>query len=393
MPHSRIRHGIVQVQKLLSFWPVVGILGLRQVGKTTLLKSISESFQKKRVSVSLDDDAVREEAIASSKVFLSRLGTPCIIDEVQKAPNLFDGIKLLVDKKKIPGSYLLSGSTQFSAKIGIRESLTGRMGTLQLFPFTISETLNLPLLNKKDFKIIPIHKPRFTIDKWSPFLNRGGLPVPLFTRDENQRNLYWQGWFETTLFRDLSRVYGKGYDPDLANLILNRIGTVLSEGEFPTTRVFRQSSRKIKNYLNAMGNIFLLRKIPCHLDGIGQDVWLPTDSGFAHFLMPKKIGSAAQLTLARVYLMNEILANAEYLGEKLKWIYFKSQHGHPIDFIWNGTPVKIIAHVSGSYGWEERAIFGAMKKLGSKIGILVAPIDESYRPKKGIMILPWSSWS
>jgi predicted AAA+ superfamily ATPase len=75
--------------------------------------------------VSLDDLEARTEANESPKIFLSKLDRPLIIDEVQKAPHLFDAIKHAVDQKKIPGTFYLTGSSTFSSKIGIRESLTG----------------------------------------------------------------------------------------------------------------------------------------------------------------------------------------------------------------------------------------------------------------------------
>src|SRR3989338_10050202 len=135
MPHDRKRDALTQVRKLGSFWPVTGILGLRQVGKTTLLRKLSgvKNF------ISLDDEEIRDEALHSAKNFLSKLTPPVIIDEVQKAPAIFDAIKLQVDRKKIPGSYFLTGSSTFSSRLGIRESLTGRIGLLRLHPFTLSE--------------------------------------------------------------------------------------------------------------------------------------------------------------------------------------------------------------------------------------------------------------
>ncbi len=78
--------------------------------------------------VSLDDLAMREEASRSPSTFLKKLTTPVVLDEVQKAPAIFDAIKLNVDQEGIPGSYFLTCSTAFSSKIGICESLTGRIG-------------------------------------------------------------------------------------------------------------------------------------------------------------------------------------------------------------------------------------------------------------------------
>jgi predicted AAA+ superfamily ATPase len=123
-----------------KLWPVVGLVGLRQSGKTTLLRDqlSIENF------VTLDDDDNLVAALASPKIFLARQQSPTIIDEVQKAPKLFDAIKLSVDRQRRPGQFYITGSSQFSSRLGIRESLTGRIGICQLFPLTLAEANQNP---------------------------------------------------------------------------------------------------------------------------------------------------------------------------------------------------------------------------------------------------------
>ena len=59
----------------------------------------------------------------------------------------------------------------------------------------------------------------------------GGMPIPAFLRDQAQRDLYWRSWLETTILRDLSRFFLRGFDPDFAFLLLDRIAEVLRQGE------------------------------------------------------------------------------------------------------------------------------------------------------------------
>ena len=135
MPHKRARFAFSALKSLSRFWPVVGVLGLRQVGKTTLL---SET-QKFSETVTLDDDEALNEASSTPKVFLSKRAEPLLIDEIQKAPKLFDALKLTIDQDRKPGRFFITGSTSFSAKLGIRESLTGRIGLIHLHPMTLAE--------------------------------------------------------------------------------------------------------------------------------------------------------------------------------------------------------------------------------------------------------------
>ncbi|MEO7164219.1 MAG: AAA family ATPase, partial [Bdellovibrionia bacterium] len=225
MPHLRNRHSIPILKKLGALWPVVGVLGPRQTGKTTLVHSLLGILN----SVSLDELESREEAIRSPSTFLAKKGVPLVLDEVQKAPALFDEIKLRVDRKRIPGNYFLTGSSSFSSKLGIRESLTGRMGLLELLPMTVAELHEQPFrpLSKISSPGSELQTPRFDSSLIIQSAQKGGMPVPSFFRDSEQRDFYWRSWLETSMLRDLSRFFTRRYDPDFAFNILARIGAVL----------------------------------------------------------------------------------------------------------------------------------------------------------------------
>src|SRR5690606_317731 len=107
------------LRKHARYWPVIGVLGLRQSGKSTLFRDLLEIPSQ----VTLDDEDVLADVENSAKNFLARQDIPLVIDEAQKSPKLFEAIKLRVDREKRPGSYYLAGSSQFSSKLGIRESL------------------------------------------------------------------------------------------------------------------------------------------------------------------------------------------------------------------------------------------------------------------------------
>ncbi len=387
MPHQRLRFALPQIQKLSSFWPIVGVLGLRQVGKTTLLRRLA----KVPNGVTLDDEGTLSDARNSAKVFLAKLDLPVVIDEVQKAPGIFDALKVQVDQERIPGQYYLTGSTSFSAKLGIRESLTGRIGLMHLFPLTLGEAAGQPM--RPHFKS-PFHLQgtRFTIENFAKQMVKGGLPVPMFARDAGARDLYWKSWIETTIYRDTAKLFGTSYDPDLAMVILRRFGALLSEGELPTLRHFELPSRKLRSYLAAMEGVFLLRRLICHERGIGKDVWILGDSGLAHYLMSNQPGAGATLSLARHTLLNEISAHEEYHGRSLPLVYYKSATGTPVDLIWNGIPLKITASAT-ALGWEKRALEGAMKALGAKRGLLVAPRERPQLETTGVSVIPWTFWS
>lgn len=393
MAHQRVRLAQSRILKMSRLWPVLGVVGARQSGKTTLVtKQINVGS-----SVSFDDEDLREEALAHPKAFLEKYGSPLLIDEVQKVPSIFDAIKYRVDKKRVPGSYYLTGSTQFSEKVGIYESLTGRIGLMQLYPLNLAETFEEGLPKWK--KLLGHTEIRFTPGQLAKYSIQGGMPVPLFLRDPVQREAYWQGWLETTINRDLYRVYGGGYQPEIASKILAEFGSIFLQGEIPTVSRFTLASRKLNKYLKAMETIFLIRRIPMHPSGTGLDGWLMLDSGLCGYLMKQHKGTGPSLSLIRHAVWNELLSNYEYRFSPYRPFYYKSAKGTPIDWVddEHKAAFKIILEGRGNghtLAYSERALAGAMKTFKLSRGFLVCPIEKPEIPKKaGIGLLPWTYWS
>lgn len=120
---------------LSAKFPVVTLTGPRQCGKSTLLKSCFADYKY----ISLEDPDVRQIAENDPRGFLRDCGTRCIIDEAQRAPDLFSYIQTIVDSRDECGQFILSGSHNFLLMERISQSLAGRTGVLKLFPFSIGE--------------------------------------------------------------------------------------------------------------------------------------------------------------------------------------------------------------------------------------------------------------
>ena len=368
---------------------MVGLLGLRQSGKSTYLRDLL----KAGTYVTFDDDDSRGEAEASMKSFLAQYDLPLIVDEAQKVPAVFDQIKAEVDRKRVPGRYFLTGSSDFVRLDSIRESLTGRIGLIRMFPMTLAEMASKELEVKR---AQPIHslKPRFATEDVVRQLRRGGLPVPAFIRQSEMLRLYFESWTQTSLGRDLARVYGRGFNADSAQRVVSELARCLAAGEVPTVSLLGVDRRIAARYLSALETLFLIRRIPCHEKGTGHDAYWVTDSGILHHLLPKTAGPAAQLSLVRTFLQNEVLANCQYAGTEPPREYFKSAKGTPIDWVWQGIPVQVSIQSSLRH-YDQRSLEGAMQALKSPLGIITAPISQARLPKggRGIAVVPWSYWS
>jgi predicted AAA+ superfamily ATPase len=124
--------------RYLSSFPVVGIAGPRQSGKSTMLL---QTLRKKYEYVTFDDFSTLQLCQDDPERFLRLHPAPVIFDEVQRVPDLFVRLKLLVDKdRRTKGRFVLTGSSQFAVMKRVSESLAGRIGMLALYPFQRSET-------------------------------------------------------------------------------------------------------------------------------------------------------------------------------------------------------------------------------------------------------------
>ncbi len=123
------------LRKLARGFPIVAITGPRQSGKTTLAR---ETFPKKPY-VSLEDPDERAFATADPRGFLARFAQGAILDEVQRVPALFSYLQTLVDNKPAAGRFVLTGSQQFGLMGNIAQTLAGRVGLIQLLPFSLGE--------------------------------------------------------------------------------------------------------------------------------------------------------------------------------------------------------------------------------------------------------------
>ena len=116
-------------------YPVVAVTGPRQSGKTTL---VTTSFPD-RPYVSLEDPDTRMLALDDPRGFIESLNIGTIIDEIQRVPDLISYMQTLVDREKIAGRFIVTGSNQFLLAKHVSQSLAGRISILKLLPFTMKE--------------------------------------------------------------------------------------------------------------------------------------------------------------------------------------------------------------------------------------------------------------
>ena len=140
------RHAEPAVEQLSKMFGAVLVAGPRQVGKTTMLKKITKDVHY----ATMDDMVLLASAREESGTFFKDNPPPVFVDEIQKAPELFPQIKMILDRDRKKGQFFMCGSQQFRMMKNVSESLAGRIGLITLLGFSLREThhvdCNLPFL-------------------------------------------------------------------------------------------------------------------------------------------------------------------------------------------------------------------------------------------------------
>lgn len=129
------RHATKKLLQLVSQFKAVAVIGPRQSGKTTLVKSLFPA----KPYVSLEDPDTRTYALEDPRGFLANYPNGAVFDEVQRTPELFSYLQEILDNNENPGQFILTGSNNFLLQQNISQSLAGRVAYLQLLPFTLGE--------------------------------------------------------------------------------------------------------------------------------------------------------------------------------------------------------------------------------------------------------------
>ena len=248
------------LSEALSDTPVVLIHGPRQSGKSTL----GQALETNRTYVTLDDPIALSLARRDPKAFLETYPSPVMIDEVQRAPELFLAIKLNVDRDRRPGKFLLTGSANVLNLPKLADSLAGRMEIIDLLPFSQSELEDRPS-NFVDSVFEESFVPRFDKEDIKGLIDRmlrGGFPEPSLRSSQSRRDAWFTNYVRTLLERDVkdvANIDGLAQMPLLLRLLAARAGQTLNAAGLATETGIPYTS--LKRYLSLLETIFLLRLV------------------------------------------------------------------------------------------------------------------------------------
>jgi predicted AAA+ superfamily ATPase len=327
-----------------SFY-IVLVTGPRQVGKTTLLQSLQKGG---RSYVSLDDIDQRLAAKQDPAGFIGRLKLPVLIDEVQYAPELFPYIKMLVDTKKEPGLFWLTGSQQFSMMKNVSESLAGRVAILDMRGISLAEEEGRPetppfiptldVLKNRSFCTRYLGEAEIYAKIW-----RGSFPqVVASKRDIWQR--FYESYITTYIERDV-RDYLRVDDimafRRFIQIAASRTGQMLNYRD--VSKEVGVSEPTIKSWFNVLVATGLVIFVQPYFNNVSKRIiktpkFYFMDTGLCCFLTgwisPDVLALGAMSgAILETYVVSEIVKSYLHNGQYLPIFYYMDTDKREVDLL------------------------------------------------------------
>lgn len=266
MNNSRNRLQLPLLLQGMKVMPVVVVTGARQTGKTTLARELMPSPERRYLT--LDRMEILDQARSQPDSLVQE--TPLTLDEVQREPNLLMAIKQRVDDGRKPGMFLLTGSANLSLMQSVSESLAGRALYLELPPFCPVEwdSENPKVLDPLDRLFQPTFNSKdWPTDQgsWMSWLLRGGFPPALAIDSAGDRDLWFSGYVQTYLerdLRDLARIADLGTFQRLMRLAAQRTGKLMNQSEIARDVDLPQPTAH--RYMNLLETGYQITRVPVY---------------------------------------------------------------------------------------------------------------------------------
>jgi predicted AAA+ superfamily ATPase len=338
------RFAELRLTEALADSPAVLIHGPRQSGKTTLAQRVGK--RAGYTYVTFDDAVARAVAVADPVGFVADLPKRVILDEVQHVPHLFSALKVAIDRGRVPGRFLLTGSANVLLLPKLADSLAGRMAILRLHPLAQCELAR----RAPDF-IHRLFGSGFKVKRWKRLAGEladrivaGGYPAALPLPAGRRRAKWYEDYLDALVQRDvreLARIGSLEALPRLLALAAAQTARLLNVADLAAP--FQLSRPTIRDYVTLLAHIFLLEQLPpWHSNRLSRLVKTPKlhlgDTGLACALLA---ADAATLKadrgllgqLLETFVFQELKRQASWHEEPLSLFHFRDRDGFEVDIV------------------------------------------------------------
>jgi len=361
----------------MKAFPVVGILGSRQVGKATLAKTVRAIARTDAIYLDLELPSDINK-LRDAELYLRQFeNTLVIIDEIQRMPSLFPLLRALVDQNRINGRFLILGSASPDLIRHSSESLAGRIIYHELAPLSLFETGSVRFQN---------------------LLLRGGYPRSFLAENDDESLIWRESYIKTYLELDIPQL-----DIRIPSIQLRRFWTMLAHCHGQLWNASKiagslgVSAPTVRRYLDILEDTFIVRQLqPYHTNTKKRLIKAPKvyirDSGLNHALLQIKtfddlLGHPSIGASWEGFVIEQI---ASVLPQNSELYFYRTNAGAEIDLLYMDSrnkpvPVEIKYSLSPSV---TRGFWNAYEDLSCKQGYVVYPGNERYPMGKNVSVIP-----
>lgn len=353
------------LQEYLSIFPAVGLLGPRQVGKTTLVKNLK--LEKDSIYIDLEKASDRAKLVDAELFLKAHVDKTVILDEIQLMPELFAELRSLIDEQREPGRFIVLGSASPDLIRKSADSLAGRIGYLELTPFYLGEIADSEL---------------------EKLWIRGGFPLSFLAKTDRESQIWRQNFIKTYLERDLAQI-GLSTDPRLVErfwiMLANAQGGIWNGESF--ARALGITRPTVNRYLEFLEGSFMVRVLqPFHQNIKKRLVKSPKvfirDTGLLHSLTGVNSMEALQ-NLVQIgaswegFAIEQITAT---FGDEYEYYFYRTHQGAECDLLLvkNGI-VKTAIEIKNTLSPKlTKGLQISMEDTGAEEGFVICRIEEGY---------------
>jgi uncharacterized protein len=370
------RQLLENLKKYLSIFPALAILGPRQCGKSTLVKSLVQNFDG-ILFLDMQKESDLNKLSEPELFFESNADKIICLDEIQLVPKLFSVLRSVIDSNRVNGKFILLGSASQELIQQTSESLAGRIGILHLSPFLVNELSNFESFSLQKFWI------------------RGGFPNSYLAENDENSMIWLENYIRTYVERDIPQL---GFQ--IPALQLKRLLTMCAHNQGQQLNLSKLGESMglthptIKRYIDLLEQTFIVRTIPPFEVNVKKRLVkspkvFVRDSGILHQLLAipnfnSLLGHPVFGASWEGIVIENIIVNMP------TWDYFfyRTATGDEIDLILKkGNQTIAIECKSSDAPKVTKGFYRSLEVIQPTKTFIIAPTNDTYKIAENITVI------